>query len=61
MPLITEIISRGEPFSSFSANIDISAEDGDESDDDDDIQVGGVTQDYKCPISLTMFVNPMTS
>jgi hypothetical protein len=35
-------------------------EDGDES-DDDDVQVGGVTQDYKCPISLTPLVDPVTS
>lgn len=37
------------------------SEDGDESDDDDDLEVGGVTQDYKCPISLTTLVKPMTS
>jgi hypothetical protein len=37
------------------------AEDGDESDDEDDVQVGGITQDYKCPITLTTLVNPMTS
>lgn len=36
-------------------------EDGDASDDEDDLEVGGVTQDYKCPISLTTLVNPMTS
>ncbi|KZT73765.1 hypothetical protein DAEQUDRAFT_807969 [Daedalea quercina L-15889] len=37
-------------------------EDGDESDEDDeDVQVGGVTQDYKCPLSLTILVEPLTS
>ena len=36
-------------------------EDGDASDDDDDLEVGGVTQDYKCPISLTILVKPLTS
>ncbi|CCM03528.1 uncharacterized protein FIBRA_05662 [Fibroporia radiculosa] len=36
-------------------------EDGDASDDDDDVQVGGVTQDYKCPLTLTILVNPLTS
>ena len=36
-------------------------ESGDDSDDDDDVQVGGVTQDYKCPITLTMLVDPLTS
>ena len=38
------------------------SEDGDESDDDDeDVQVGGVTQDYKCPLTLTILVDPLTS
>lgn len=36
-------------------------EDGDDSDDDDDVQIGGVTQDYKCPLSLTILVDPLTS
>ena len=35
-------------------------EDGDES-DDEDIEVGGVTQDYKCPLTLTTLVDPLTS
>ncbi|THH07185.1 hypothetical protein EW146_g9393, partial [Bondarzewia mesenterica] len=35
-------------------------EDGDDSDDDDDIQVGGVMQDFKCPITLTPLVDPLT-
>ncbi|TFY69080.1 hypothetical protein EVG20_g3302 [Dentipellis fragilis] len=36
-------------------------ENGDASDDDDDeVQVGGVTQDLKCPITLTMLVDPVT-
>ncbi|KDQ62282.1 hypothetical protein JAAARDRAFT_95963, partial [Jaapia argillacea MUCL 33604] len=35
-------------------------EDGDVS-DDDDIEIGGMTQDYRCPLTLTTFVNPMTS
>lgn len=37
------------------------AEEGDDSDDDDDVQVGGVTQDYRCPITLTILVDPLTS
>ncbi len=36
-------------------------ETGDNSDDEDDIQVGGVTQDYKDPLTLTIFVDPYTS
>lgn len=39
----------------------IPREHGDISDDDDDLEIGGVTQDYKCPITLTTLVNPMTS
>jgi hypothetical protein len=36
------------------------SESGDAS-DDDDIEVGGVTQDYKCPITLTPLEDPLTS
>jgi len=36
-------------------------EPGDSSDDDDDIEVGGVTQDYKCPLTLTPLQDPLTS
>ncbi|KAG1742395.1 uncharacterized protein EDB91DRAFT_310539 [Suillus paluster] len=39
----------------------IPREEGDESDDDDDLEIGGVTQDFKCPITLTMLENPMKS
>ncbi|VDC02398.1 unnamed protein product [Peniophora sp. CBMAI 1063] len=35
--------------------------DADDDDDDEDIQVGGVVQDLKCPISLTLMVEPYTS
>jgi SUMO ligase MMS21 Smc5/6 complex component len=37
------------------------SEPGDDSDDDDEIEVGGVTQDYKCPITLTPLQDPLTS
>jgi E3 SUMO-protein ligase NSE2 len=36
------------------------SEDGDD-EDEDDIIVGGATQDYKCPITLRVFENPVTS
>ncbi|KAF8574989.1 hypothetical protein K439DRAFT_1398662 [Ramaria rubella] len=39
----------------------ISREDGDDSDGDSDIEVGGMTQDYKCPITLRPLTNPLTS
>ncbi|KAF8895410.1 hypothetical protein BD779DRAFT_1499346 [Infundibulicybe gibba] len=39
----------------------IPKENGDNSDDDDDLEIGGVTQNYLCPITLTPLVNPVTS
>jgi len=39
----------------------ISREDGDDSDDEDELEMGGVTQSYTCPITLTPLVAPMTS
>ncbi|KAF7346187.1 E3 SUMO-protein ligase nse2 [Mycena sanguinolenta] len=39
----------------------IPREPGDESDDDDDIVMGGVTQEYKCPLMMTLLKDPMTS
>ncbi|EIN12623.1 hypothetical protein PUNSTDRAFT_60755, partial [Punctularia strigosozonata HHB-11173 SS5] len=36
------------------------AEEGDDS-DDEDLQMGGVTQDYKCPLTLTIMKDPLTS
>ena len=36
-------------------------EDGDPSDDEDELEVGGVTQDFKCPITLVVLEDPMTS
>lgn len=35
-------------------------EDGDQS-DDDDIEVGGASQVYTCPLTLTALVKPVTS
>lgn len=46
MPPLTDLIPR---------------EEGDDSDDEDDVQIGGITQDYKCPLSLTHLVDPLTS
>jgi len=39
----------------------IPKEDGDDSDEDDDVEVGGVTQEYKCPITLMPLVQPLTA
>jgi len=39
----------------------IPREDGDDSDDEDELEMGGVTQSYTCPITLTPLVDPMTS
>jgi hypothetical protein len=38
-----------------------SPEEGDADDSDDDLQVGGVTQEYKDPISLKELRDPWTS
>ncbi|KAG5650963.1 hypothetical protein H0H81_010401 [Sphagnurus paluster] len=39
----------------------IPKEDGDDSDDDDELEMGGVNQNYNCPITLTLLVKPVTS
>ena len=39
----------------------IKTEDGDDSDEDDDFEIGGATQNFNCPLSLTPLVNPVTS
>lgn len=36
-------------------------EPGDDSDDDDDLEMGAVTQDFKCPLTLRPLENPVTS
>ncbi|KAF5389208.1 hypothetical protein D9757_003477 [Collybiopsis confluens] len=36
-------------------------ENGDDSDDDEDLEIGAVTQDYKCPLTLRPLENPVTS
>ncbi|KAF9077586.1 hypothetical protein BDP27DRAFT_1311306 [Rhodocollybia butyracea] len=46
MPPVTELMPK-EP--------------GDDSDDDEDLEMGAVTQDYKCPLTLRPLENPFTS
>jgi SUMO ligase MMS21 Smc5/6 complex component len=46
MPPVSELIER---------------EDGDDSGDEDEVVVGGVTQDYRCPLTLVLMVDPLTS
>jgi SUMO ligase MMS21 Smc5/6 complex component len=36
-------------------------EDGDESDSDDEVAVGGATQSYNCPITLKLLEDPVIS
>ncbi|KAL4073236.1 hypothetical protein V8B97DRAFT_203425 [Scleroderma yunnanense] len=57
--VIFEVQNPGIPIPPI--NEFIPREDGDASDDEADLEIGGVTQDYKCPITLTTLVNPMTS
>ncbi|KAJ7212225.1 hypothetical protein GGX14DRAFT_361863 [Mycena pura] len=40
---------------------DIPREPGDESDDDEDVVMGGITQEYKCPLTMTPLQDPYTS
>ncbi len=37
------------------------AEGGDDSDSGDDVEMGGVTQNFLCPLTLTPLTNPVTS
>ncbi|KAG7088494.1 hypothetical protein E1B28_012482 [Marasmius oreades] len=39
----------------------IAQEPGDEEDDDDELEIGGVTQDFKCPLTLRTLEDPITS
>jgi len=39
----------------------IPREDGDDDDADDDILIGGATHDYKCPLTLKLLEDPVTS
>ncbi|KAJ3504863.1 hypothetical protein NMY22_g17778 [Coprinellus aureogranulatus] len=39
----------------------IEKEAGDESDSDDELEMGGQTQDYKCPITLGLLKDPLTA
>ncbi|KAG6830696.1 hypothetical protein H0H92_015172 [Tricholoma furcatifolium] len=39
----------------------IPKEPGDDSDDDDELEMGGVSQNYNCPITLTLLEDPVTS
>lgn len=39
----------------------ILTESGDDSDSGDDVEMGGVTQNFHCPLTLTSLVNPVTS
>ncbi|KAG6831003.1 hypothetical protein H0H87_006576 [Tephrocybe sp. NHM501043] len=68
--------AKNEQYSSFRNNIHevqhpdtpmppitefIAKEIGDDSDDDDELEMGGVSQNYNCPITLTLLDEPLTS
>ena len=64
MPPINEFIEKGNEFlQSLSELFDVRLclENGDDSDADSDLEMGGVTQKYLCPLTLTLLVNPVTS
>ena len=63
MPPMTTFIEKGLCLQFLVIDTDSShlSEPGDVSDDDDDVEIGGVTQDYKCPLTLTPLQDPLTS
>ncbi|CUA75444.1 E3 SUMO-protein ligase nse2 [Rhizoctonia solani] len=44
-----------------TVNTILPREEGDPEDSDDEMEVGGVTQDYKCPLTLQIYDDPLTS
>ncbi|KAG8720710.1 hypothetical protein FRC08_018409 [Ceratobasidium sp. 394] len=63
MPPVIQFLPRG-PYNSSSALLFTQiqlTEDGDPEDSDDDMEVGGVTQEYKCPLTLKIYTDPLTS
>ena len=64
MPPLTELFAQGTVTLiglSFLFWLIFVTEDGDDSDEDDDLEIGGVTQNFNCPLTLTPLVNPVTS
>jgi hypothetical protein len=66
MPPLTELFDKGTLLLCFLIGLFfiwliLVSEDGDDSDEDDDLEIGGVTQNFNCPLTLTPLVNPVTS
>lgn len=64
MPPVVEFLPRGLSeyyFERLFVSCFVSEKDDVSDDDDDDILIGGVMQDFKCPITLTFLVDPLTS
>lgn len=63
MPPLIELIPRGKlPEAVYAYLLSWFVEEGDDDDDDDDdIVIGGVTQNYKCPLTMAILEKPMTS
>jgi hypothetical protein len=63
MPPLTDLIPKGQQIYILCSlyMLNYGTEDGDEEDDEDDLEMGGVTQQYNCPLTLTPLVDPMTS
>lgn len=62
-PPISSFLEKGEHRGKVStypiANSGVSGPEDPES-DDDDIEIGGTTQDYKCPLTLLPYENAVT-
>ena len=62
MPPMTGLFDKGTLlYYDWTVNLFFATEDGDDSDEDDDLEIGGVTQNFNCPLTLTPLVNPVTS
>lgn len=63
MPPLTELFDKGTVtlIGLFIFWLIFITEDGDDSDEDDDLEIGGATQNFNCPLTLTPLVNPVTS
>jgi SUMO ligase MMS21 Smc5/6 complex component len=62
MPSLKDLIPRGPPpLSSPPVILTPPTEAGDADSSDEDIEIGGATQDFKCPLTLQRLAHPMVS
>ncbi|CAE6457839.1 unnamed protein product [Rhizoctonia solani] len=60
--LISDVWESYRPEESApTVNAILPREEGDPEESDDEMEIGGVTQDYKCPLTLQIYDDPLTS